>query len=297
MASAVTYSYDNKAIKEDLLSLITNLDFKEYQLGSGLSQSKANAVIHQWLNDTLKTPAANAAAEGADASFTKRTAPTRSTNFTQIITIPYEVSGTDRASNAAGYGDRYAYEMEKAMKEFKQDQEFALMRGTLVCGAGTVARSLSGVKAWLTGNVTAQSGTSYTESILNDDLQSVWEDGTEVNAIYAPMYIKRKISAFTAGATKNVDTTDRRLVNAVDIYQADAAKNVKLFAHRFVTVSGDTNYDVVGINEDFFKIAYLRNPKNEVLAKTGDADKAQIIGEMTLECLSANAGFKRTAVL
>jgi hypothetical protein len=249
------------------------------------------------VQDTLKTVAANAAIEGADASFSKRTAPTRLTNHTQIITVPYEVTGTDRASDTAGFADRYSYEMEKAMKEFKQDQEFALMRGTLVCGSGSAARSMAGIKAWLTGNVTAQSGVSYTETTLNDDLQAVWDDGTEVNAIYAPMYIKRKISAFTAGATKNVDSSDKRLVNAIDVYQADAAKNVKLFAHRFVTVSGDTNYDVVGINEDMFRIAYLRNPKNEVLAKTGDADKAQILGEMTLECLSANGGFKRTAVL
>jgi hypothetical protein len=155
---------------------------------------------------------------------------------------------------------------------------------------------MKGLKAWLT-NATAQSGVSYTETTLNDDLQAVWDDGTQVNAIYAPMYLKRKISAFTAGATKNVETTDRRLVNSVDVYQADAASNVKLFAHRFVTVAGDTNYDIVGINEEMFKIAYLRNPKNVPLAKTGDADKAQIVGEMTLECLHDNAGFKRTAVL
>jgi hypothetical protein len=293
---AVTYSYDNAAIKEDLLGVITNLDFKEYQLGSGLSQSKAEAVIHQWLKDTLKTPAANAGVEGADAAFAARTSPTRLTNHTQIITIDYAVSGTDKASNAAGFGDRFAYEMEKAMKEFKQDQEFALMRSTLACGTGSAARSMKGLKAWL-ANTTNNSGVSYTEATLNDDLQAVWDDGTEVNAIYAPMYLKRKISGFTSGSTKNIQSADRRLVNSVDVYQADAASNVKLFAHRFVTVSGDTNYDIVGINEDMFKIAYLRAPKNVPLAKTGDADKAQIIGEMTLECLHDNAGFKRTAIL
>jgi hypothetical protein len=297
MANAVTFSYDNAAIKEDLLPLITNLDFKEYQLGSGLTQTKASAVMHQWLNDSLKTPAVNAAVEGADASFTKRTAPTRSINYTQIISVPYEVSGTDQAADAAGYSTRLSYEMEKAMKEWKQDQEFALMRGTLVCGAGTVARSLKGIKAWV-ANATAQSGVSYTEAALNDDLQAVWEDGTEVNAIYAPMYIKRKISAFVGNTNvKNVDAGDKRLVNAVDVYIPDSASMVKLFKHRFVTVSGDTNYDIVGVNEDFWRIAYLRSPKNVPLARTGDAEKAQILGELTLECLSENAGFKRTAIL
>jgi hypothetical protein len=46
-----------------------------------------------------------------------------------------------------------------------------------------------------------------------------------------------------------------------------------------------------------FKIAYLRNPKNVPLAKTGDADRAEIIGEMTLECLHDSGGFIRKQVL
>ena len=244
--AAPTFTYDDLAIKEDLLGVITNLDFKEYQLASGLAQSKASGVFHMWLKDTLKTPAANAAIEGAAASMVARTNPTRLVNVTQIIRNPYEVSGTDRACNQAGFGDRFSYEMEKAMKEHKQDLEFSLMRSTLACGNNSTARAMKGLKAWLTNNATTQSAVSYGETNLNDDLQAVWNDGTEVNAIYCSMAIKRRISSFTAGATKNVDASDKRLFNSVDIYQADAAKNVKLFAHRFVTVSGtDTNNNIV----------------------------------------------------
>lgn len=297
---ATTYTYDDNAIREDLLDIITNLDYNETQLGSGLAQGSADAVIHQWLKDTLKTPGANAKVEGADASYDARTNPTRLTNHSQIVSIDYQVSESDRASNAAGFNDRFSYEMEKAMKEWKQDQEYALMRGTLVCGTGSAARSLKGIKSWLAdGNITSQSGVSMTETMLNDYLQAVWDDGTEVNAIYAPMYLKRKISGFNVNnkLTVNTEAADRRLVNAVDIYNADAAAEVKLFAHRYVTVAGDTNYDLVGINEDFFRIAYLRNPKNVPLAKTGDSEKAQVIGELTLECLHENGGFITQAVL
>lgn len=297
---ASTFTYDDNAIREDLLDVITNLDYNETQLGSGLMQTSADAVIHLWLKDTLKTPGANAKVEGADASFDSRTNPTRLTNYTQIVSIDYQVSESDRAANTAGFADRYAYEMEKAMKEWKQDQEYALMRGTLVCGNNSTARSLKGIKAWLSdGNVTTQSGVSLTETMLNDYLQAVWDDGTEVNAIYAPMYLKRKISGFNVNnkLTVNIEAADRRLVNAVDIYNADAAKEVKLFAHRYVTVSGDTNYDLVGVNEDFFRIAYLRNPKNVPLSKTGDSEKAQVIGELTLECLHENGGFITKQIL
>ena len=292
------YTYDDKANREDLLDLITNLDFKETQLFSGLGTASASAIQHEWLKDTLDTPAANALVEGADISARTLTNPTRLRNYTQIVGKNYNISGTERAVNTAGFADRLAYEATKAMKAWKQDVEFALMRGTLVCGSGSAARSMLGVKGWLS-NVTSQSGISLTETMLNDYLQLVWDDGTEVNAVYAPMYLKRKISGYNANSklTVNIDAADKRLVNAVDIYNADAAKEVKLFAHRFVTVSGDTNHDLVGINEDMFKIAWLRKPVTTPLAKTGDADKEQLIGEMTLECYHENAGFKAVALL
>ena len=78
------------------------------------------------------------------------------------------------------------------------------------------------------------------------------------------------------------------------MYQADAASMVKLFAHRYVSVStpdSDTNYDVVGINEDFFKVAYLRKPVVEQMAKTGDSTDGQVVVEATLECQHYDAGF------
>lgn len=298
---AATYTYDDNARREDLLDIITNLDFKENQLMSGLGTSKADQIMHQWLTDTLKTPGANAYVEAVDASFPATTNPQRLLNYCQIVRAAVQVSDSERQSNAAGFNDRYAYEVQKKLKEWKQDTEFALMRGSLVCGNNSTARQLRGIKNWLS-TVCSSSGTSLSESNLNDFLQQVWGNGTEVNAIYAPMYIKRKISGFTSGATKYVDLMDRRLVNAVDVYEADAARMVKLFAHRFVTISTDTgaatnNSDVVGINEDMFKIAYYRKPTVRELAKTGDATNGEVVGELTLECYHQSAGFWLQLVL
>ncbi len=56
-------------------------------------------------------------------------------------------------------------------------------------------------------------------------------------------------------------------------------------------VSGDTNYDVIGIDEDKFKVAYLRKPFTRELAKTGDSTKGEVVGELTMECLHQDAGF------
>lgn len=296
---ATTYTYDNNAIREDLLDVITNLDFKESQLVDTLGVATAENILHQWLKDTLKTVGVNAKVEGADSTYAARTNPTRLTNHTQIVAVEYQVSDSDRAANSAGFNDRYTYEAEKAMKEWKQDAEFALMRGTLSCGTGSAARTLKGMKAFL-NNSTAQSGVSLTESILNDYLEDVWDDGIEVDTIYAPIYLKRKIAGFIGAATeKSMDAADRRLVNAVDVYQSDAASNVRLYKHRYVGQPslGDTNYSIVGVKRDFFKIAYLRRPNTEELAKTGDSTKGRVVAEMTLECYHDDAGFVADAHL
>lgn len=300
-----SYTYDNNSMREDLLSIITNIDFNETQLFAGLATSRASNILHEWQKEALDTPGPNAQIEGVDAVSRTLTDTTRLYNYTQIVTKPYIVSGTSRAIEAAGYEDKLAHEAEKAMKAWKQDVEFALMRGTLVCGTGSAARSMGGIKSFLTSNsygannFTNQSGVSLTETALNDYFQAVWDDGVEVDAVYAPMYLKRKISAFTTNNrnTVNVDAIDKRLVLAVDVYMADAAKMVKLFAHKYVTRSGDTNYDLVGIKEDFFRVAYLRQPEIQQLAKTGDAEKEQVVGEMTLECLHNEGGFLTTEIL
>jgi hypothetical protein len=225
-------------------------------------------------------------------------------NYCQILSKPYRVSGTEQAVTRAGGKTRMADERLKALKSLKNDIEFAMMRGTMVCGTGSAARSMMGVKAFMTSNAygannyTLNSQTSLSEAGLNDLLQLVWDDGCEVDAVYLPMYLKRRISGWTTSNTKNINADDKRLVNAVDVYQADAAKNVKLFPHRYVRVAGtDTHYDIVGIQEDMWRMAWLRSPMVEELAKTGDADKEQYICEGTLECRHNDAGFFAKSVL
>lgn len=289
MASA--FVYDDGALREDLLNVLTNLSPKQTQLVTGLGTSTAESIRHEWLIDTLGAVKANAYVEGVDASYSTTSNPTRLFNYTQIAREGYEVTDTERAVNTAAFNDRFAYEATKALTEIKNDMEYALMRGSLASGTGSAARYTRGIKMSLS-LVTSQSGVSLSEAMLNDYFQLVWDNtSTEVNAVYGSMYIKRKISAFTAGSTKNVDAADKRLINAVDVYQADAASNVKLFAHRYVTVANDTNYDVVGINEDMFKVAYLRKPFTRELAKTGDSTKGEVVTEFALQNNHYNAGF------
>lgn len=272
-----------------MLNLITNVSPLENQLVYGLQQSQSLQPIHQWLTDTLKTPGVNAKVEGADAAFVARTNPARDINYCQIVAVPVMVTGSDDMANAAGYaGGRMAYEMEKAIKEYANDTEFALMRGTLVCGAGTTARSLKGVKAFASTLLTSQSGISLSESIMIDHLDAGWTNGVVHKEIYVGRVLKKRINSFTANSTLFQNPTDKRLVNSVDIYESTNGP-VKIMRHRYVTIAGDVNNDFVSIAPDHLAVAYFRKPKVDDLAKTGDAEKKQLLGEKTLEVRTEKA--------
>ena len=300
--NGVNFTYPDGARRESLLDIVVNIDPTEHQLVSGLQRSTATNTLHEWVEDTLESVGVNAQFEGGTAPTDGASNPSRKQNITQIFAKTAVVTGTEQAVNRVG-GDRMAYEITKKLKALKNDIEYALVRGSIASGVASnagsgSARQLKGIKGWITTNSTNYSGATLTETVLNDMFESVWNgSGKQVNAVYTSMKGKRRISSFTAGATKNVQTTDKRLVNSVDVYQSDAASMVKLFAHRYVTVSGDygttatPGFDVLALNEGSWAIAYLsgREPKTTDLAVTGDAVSKEIVTELTLEARGEKA--------
>lgn len=307
------YTYPDVARREDLLDAVNMLDPTDTQMLSGFKQGVAQNTLHEWIQESLEVVGDNAQPEGGDAPADASSDPTRPVNVTQIFAKTAKISGTETGDNLRRVGgNRMNRELMKKMKSLKADIEYALVRGSIASGVASnsaaSARRLKGVKNWITTNTTNQSGTSLTETILNDLFQLVWDKGANVDAVYTPMKGKRRISAFTAGATKQVQLSDRRLVNAVDVYESDAAKMVKLFAHRYVTTGiglGDTSgtgtnfsdyvttatpgFDVLGLQEDTWATAWYRRPFTKDIAETGDFNAKEIITETTLEALQQSA--------
>jgi hypothetical protein len=75
------------------------------------------------MEDSLAVAGTNAAIEGADYVFVKRTPRNRVGNYTQIFETPIEVSDTQRSVDVAGLSDEFAYEMAKAVKEQARDKQ------------------------------------------------------------------------------------------------------------------------------------------------------------------------------
>lgn len=292
-------TYQDTSIREDLLDIISDVSPDDNPLSTMLKTSTATQTVHQWLEDYIARPTSNSGAvEGAAATYSDLTQPSRRTNVTQIITQTFRVSGTERAVTVAGAGDPYTYQKAKALKTWKNRQEFALVRGSLGSGASGSAATMIGIEAVITSHYTARlSGTSLSETEFNAMVYDVAVDvGSDqvFDTVLTTLQLRQKLSTFTAGSTRYVDASDMKLTRKVMVYESDFGVH-KIFGHKDVSSSNATpGPKIIGLREDKWRIAYLRKPKEEQLAKDGDRDNGEIVGEMTLEYLAERANALRS---
>lgn len=285
------HTYQDGGRREDLIDVIADVSPDANPLSTMLSRTKATQTLHEWLEDYLSRPSSvSGAIEGAAATYSDLTPPARRLNITQIITKTYRVSGTERAVDVAGTADPLDYQAAKNLRDWKNNLEYALVNGVLASGSSGVARQMAGLKSVITSHYTNRnSGTSLSETEFNALVKMSYDDvGTEdvFDLVLVPFGLKQKISSFTAGSTRYVDASDKRLTRPVMVYESDGGVH-RIMAHKDVPgVAATPGPQFIGIKEDKYKIAYLRPPKREMLARDGDRDNGQIVGEATMEYLA-----------
>jgi hypothetical protein len=265
--------------EEDLTDIITNLSPEETPMYSTFGKVKANATYHEYQTDELAAPADNAQIEGVDYSFSRPASRTRLGNYTQIFITSVTVSDTQRAVSTAGLEDEFVYQMEKKLKEHARDIEIAITTGTGNSGATGTARRLRGVLPHLATNTASGSATglALTEALFNSALQTIWGNGGMPGHIFVNGVQKRRISDFTAGSTRNIDSSGKKLVKPIEVYESDFGV-LKVVLDRWMPA------EQVGILDvEHFKTATLRPTKKVDVAKVGSETRAVVETELTIE--------------
>lgn len=278
---------------EDVVDMVTNLDFKSTPFLSSLEESQAANTYHEWMVDSYASSALNAGVEGADVAVVDLTAPTRTGNVVQLFQKVIVVSDTERAIPHYGTGDPYTYQTRKKFVETARDMEKALIAGTRASGNSGVARQMDGAIALITTNKTARaSGTSLSETELNDILAGVYDNGADENIsdIFSGSYLKRVISGFTQGSTKFLDVERKAIIRRVDVYESDFGTHAFHMSREVPTGS------VLAVDSSKFRVAWLVNRRLAItpLGKTGSATKALLEGEATLEALNQKSSAFRS---
>lgn len=280
--------------REDLVDIIYNTSPTDTPFISAIDKVQAEATTHEWQRDTLVTPASNAVAEGADASYTAITPKQRLSNQTQIARKTFSVSDTQERVSKAGLKSDIRYQLVKQGKELRKDMELALIENpTLTTGATRVARGLRGwivtnnslgatgaAPSFLT-NTAPTDGTprAFTEALLRTVVLGAYSNGGNPTMLMmAPVQKQVVSSTFTGNGTKFIKGETRELAAAYDVYQSDFG-TFKLVPNRVMQRTREAYL----VDPDMAALAVLRDMQDQELARIGSARNYMIESEFTLE--------------
>jgi len=299
--------------REDLSNTIFNIAPTETPVVSSIGKTKATATYHEWQTDDLAAASAAGLIEGADASGASDTPTTRVGNRTQIQGKTVHISGTLDAVDKAGRKTETAYQLAKAGQELKRDMEKTILGNVAASNgtAGSAARLLGSIQSWLGTNfVTMTDGvapvgangtaartegataSAFTEAKLKDVVKSCFENGGNPTLLVVPPTQKQVVSTFTGIAEQRYQAPAAKattIIGAADVYLSDFG-TLSVVPDRFMTA--DTTPDAeqaLVLDPTMASVATLRPFESNLLAKTGDSEKHQMLVEYTLQVSNEKA--------
>lgn len=315
-------TYQAVGIREDLTSIVSLIDPQETPFISNIGLGKpATAVKHEWQVQGLTAPSkSNFQLEGDDSpAAITAVARTRIYNYCAISRKVGSVTGTMRAVDVAGVADEFDnQEMLKAI-ELRRDMEvIALDNNKYEVGGVSTVRECAGFSAYMTNtdmsgtnlytaatgdgsdawNFTAATTRALSLTILNSAVKEAYNDGGKPSLLLLSptqkiAFTNMTLQSSLGGASQVRYNTSAikpmALIGSVDQWlsnfgQLEVAPNVQQ--------GTDTSYldkTAFMVDPRYVGVSYLRRMNTESLAKTGDADKFQIIAEWTLEVSAPKA--------
>lgn len=261
-------------------------------------KGKFKQPYHEW--STIDIAAANddnKEIQGGDVTNDAPDTSVRLGNHAQLMDKVASVASTAQKSKVAGDVQKMAKQILLKSKAMKKDMEKRLLSNKpAVAGNDTTPGETAGLGAFLRTNVDrgagganpTLSGTTtgypnaaptdgtqreFTEDLLQNVIQTQWDNGAEPRFVITGSYNKRKASTFTGNAQKTSDAKAKKVVAAVAIYESD-----------FGTLSIVPCRQTVArqayiIDPDYLAVGYLQPWHNFDLAKTGHSDRRAVAVE------------------
>ena len=303
-------TYSESIIKEDLSSALTSISPTECPFMAAVGTRNISNTYFEWAEVDLAAAVDNNSKIEGDSGLAND-APhnaVRKANYSNISTKVVEVS--DTANQVSGVADAQttAKQVAYALAALKRDMEkMSLNNAAANAGASGTARVTAGVPAFLTTNVNrgtggangttsgtgsagypnaaATDGTAraITEAMLKSVVADCWTEGAEPSIVLCGASQKQTISGFTGNATKFQEVDGKRLTAAVDIYISDFG-SLEIVPARHVR-----SRDVLVLDPNYAKIAYLQTATQKELARTGLSERRLISAEWGVEVTSEKA--------
>lgn len=291
-------TYEAVGNRQDISDVLTNIAPYDTPLFSRIGRTRAIAVEHQWLEDTLGDPSANNAFPEGFTFFTEAPMPrVLLSNYTQIMSKGIHVTGTQEVvAKHGGITSEIAYQLQKSLKELALDCEKALLTqdtrdpGSFSDNNSTPStpRKFGGLPYWIVTNVLENGGAArdLTFDLINNALEQTWMVGGKPSLLLVSARNKRIISSFTAGNVKYMEgNKEHRLSQMISVIETDFGV-LQCMSDRWM--DNDTVY---GLSPEYIKKAFLRPFRPINLPKQSDAERKNVYGEWTLEMRAEKAHF------
>jgi len=216
--------------------------------------------------------------EGDDADYERgHTDVTENYNYTQIFQDDVRITRTmNKISQYGKTGDEFDYQAAKRIPEMTRLMEKSFFLGVRASGKNTAsARSFGGLETFITDNTTSMGSAAITRKAIEDLIQSCWDDGGNPDLIICNGWVKRKIDAMFEGFVRTERSEDHGGVQ-IDYIDTNFGTLMVLMSRwcpKTKLYMVESDYIGFLAYDPFFQ---------EMLAKTGDAEKGQVIGEYTL---------------
>jgi hypothetical protein len=267
---------------EDITDIITNISPDDTPMLTKFGNKTAKSTTVTSLTDSLPVPDSTPIVEGADVTTNPVNARGKVDNYVQIFDAPFWLSDTQIATLKHGVNDEVAYQIDIHSQKLALSMEKAIVTHDAAnIGADGVAPKMGGIPFFNTVNNTVSS--VFSETKFNDACAAAWEKGGKPSLALLAMKNKRIANTFNAGANKNRDQGDKKVIGPVKFYESDAGV-VEWMPHRLISTA---RVDI--LDPQYFKMRFLIPAHMEPLAKTGHKDNYLITAQTTLECRSKDA--------
>lgn len=214
--------------------------------------------------------------EGDDSDSIGFTDITSNSNYTQIFHKEIKVTGTEMYQDTYGISDPYQYQAAKSIPEMMRLIERSLQYGVRSAGSTTTPRMMGGYGTFITDN--KSDGSSITVAKIEDCVELAYNDGGggDYIAIISPANYQKVKALYDTSSFVRYPPEQNTFGILVD-------KIVTPFGNvSFVIDRWQKSNEIPILKLDNIGMLTLRPWQVEDLAKTGDFEKTELIGEFTL---------------
>ena len=225
--------------------------------------------------------------EGAASSASPSEEVSSVTNATQIFHKEVNLSRNAQDIPQYGMSDPWAYKQNIAMDMLMEELDRMPFYGMRAAGSASTARAAGGFRQFITTNVTDLNSVALTRAAIDTQLDNAYAQGGRPNILFSGSYVKRKMNGFYEGfvRTERADAVGGilidRLQHPILNYELD-----------LIVDRNCASTDLWGIDDRYAGYLQYQPFMFEPLAKTGDADYGQVIGEYGFVLASEKRHFR-----